>query len=373
MKKSLLILAAVFAISSITTYAQEAAVNTLGKGIVFTPEDNSYQLKLGLRFQTLYSGLYDLDTEDYTDELTTRRARLKLGGFVYSPKLTYKLQLGLVKDNIVLDAVAKYEFADDWEVWFGQTKLPGNRELLNSSQKLQFVDRSLVSSNFTLDRDIGVHLVNSSSMGNSVINTHVAIAKGEGAGAGSENLGGYDYSGRIEVLPFGDFTNKGGFFGADLEREETPKLMIAAAFDYNDGATKSRGQKGSYVFDNNNNLVENDLKAMFLDVFYKYKGFNFASEYATKSGDENIVGYGTGSGFVAQAGYLFDNNFETAVRFTTIDPNDVSSLSKNKQYTLGLSKYISGHNLKVQTDLSYTDFELSGNEILYRFQLEVAF
>ena len=363
----------IMALSTATIYAQTATVNTLGKGIVFTPEDKSYEMKLGARFQTRYSGIYDLDAEDYTNQMQIRRARLKLDGFVYSPKLSYKIQLSLASSNLVLDAVAKYAFAENWEVWFGQTKLPGNREMLNSSQKLQFVDRSLLNSSFTLDRDIGVHLLNTTAVGNGVINSHLAISTGEGRDVGSPNLGGNDYSGRFEYLPFGKFTNKGGFFGADLEREDSPKLMIGAAFDYNDGATQSRGQKGSFVLDINGDLVQNNLKTLFLDAFYKYKGFNFASEFATRSGEDNITGFGTGTGFVAQAGYLFDNDFETAVRFTTINPDDVSSLAESQQYTLGLSKYISGHNLKVQTDISYTDFANLSNEVLYRFQLEVAF
>ena len=86
-----------------------------------------------------------------------------------------------------------------------------------------------------------------------------------------------------------------------------------------------------------------------------------------------MTGFGTGSGFVAQAGYLFMNNVETAVRFTTINPDDVSSLSNVNEYTLGLSKYIVGHNLKVQTDLSYSDYDMASNDITYRFQIEVAF
>ncbi|MFN1834233.1 porin [Balneola sp. MJW-20] len=390
MNKSLLLLLAIFSISTANISAQEAKVNPYGKGIVFSPEDGSYEVKLGARFQTLYTGTYDLDTEEYSDQLLTRRARLKFDGFVYSPKIKYKIELALsnrdtrnsssaglpqnsATANIVLDAVAKYEFAENWEVWFGQTKLPGNRERVISSQKLQFVDRSLVNSRFNIDRDLGVHLLYSSNVGGGVINTHVALAMGEGRNITSGNEGGYDYSGRVEYLPFGKFTNKGDYFGSDLEREETPKLSVGVSFDYNDGATRSRGQLGGFVRDLNGDLVSNDLTSVFVDAMFKSNGFSFASEYAYKDGDNNVTGFGTGSGFVAQAGYLFMNNIEPALRFTTIDPDDVSSLAKRNEYTFGLSKYVVGHNLKIQTDVSYTDFDARSNEILYRFQVEVAF
>lgn len=59
--------------------AQNVEVKTLGKGIVFEPEDNSYSVKLGMRFQSLYLGDWNLEDDVYFDEALVRRARLKLG------------------------------------------------------------------------------------------------------------------------------------------------------------------------------------------------------------------------------------------------------------------------------------------------------
>ena len=58
----------------------------------------------------------------------------------------------------MLDAVVKYAFSKNQQIWFGQTKLPGNRERVISSMALQFVDRSNVNSKFNIDRDFGVQL-----------------------------------------------------------------------------------------------------------------------------------------------------------------------------------------------------------------------
>ena len=79
-----------------------------------------------------------------------RRARIKGSGNVFSPKVSYKFEYD-VANGYVLDAVLKWNFAGNWTVWFGQTKLPGNIERVFSSQKLQLVDRSLLNSRFTLD------------------------------------------------------------------------------------------------------------------------------------------------------------------------------------------------------------------------------
>ena len=45
--------------------------------------------------------------------------------------------------RLILDAVVKWGFAPGWELWAGQTKLPGNIERVISSANLQFVDQKL--------------------------------------------------------------------------------------------------------------------------------------------------------------------------------------------------------------------------------------
>jgi len=43
------------------------------------------------------------------------------------------------------------------------------------------------------------------------------------------------------------------------------------------------------------------------------------------------------------------------------------------QYTLGVSKYIVGHKLKVQSDISLLDVDGGSNELMFRMQLDVHF
>jgi len=390
-----LALRCVAAILFILPFASQAQLtkNTFGKGIKIKAEDESFEMKFSTRFQTLYVGELNLDTDEYSDQLLVRRARLKFDGYAFSPKLGYKIELGLSNRdtrnssgggipqnsgtaNIILDAVLKYKFAPGWELWFGQTKLPGNRERVISSQKLQFVDRSLVNSRFNIDRDIGFQLRHKDKIGNMVLREMVSISIGEGRDVTSKNEpGGYDYTGRIELLPFGEFTNKGDYFSSDLEREESPKLSIGATVDHNSNALRKGGQLGSFITDANGNQLTKDLTSLFLDLMFKYQGLSVASEFAVKDSNSRFNdGFGTGSGFVLQAGYLFKNNFEPALRFTTIEPdNFTSGLDAETEYTLGLSRYIVGHSLKVQTDFSYTDVDGPQDEFRYRFQVEMSF
>ena len=243
--KLLFLLPVVFVFSQ-NGVAQNVEVKTLGKGIVFEPEDNSYSVKLGMRFQSLYLGEWNLEDNVYSDQALVRRARLKLDGHIYSEKFTYKVQLGFSNrdtrnsssggilqnsgtSNIVLDGVIKYNPVSDFEIWFGQTVLPGNRERLISSQKVQFVDRSLLNSSFNLDRDVGIQVRNTSMFGEMVVRQMGAISIGEGRDITTKNPGGYSYTGRVEFLPFGNFSDKGDYTGPDLAKEEEIKLSIGIA------------------------------------------------------------------------------------------------------------------------------------------------
>ncbi len=361
------------------------------KGIQFVAADSSFSTKINARVQSLYVGEYDLDADKYSDGLQIRRARLKFEGFAVSPALEYKVELALSNSdisggtaensstaNIVLDAVAKWKFAPGFSLWFGQTKLPGNRERVVSSQKLQLVDRSLLNSRYNIDRDLGFQLHHEFEAGKVVFREIAAVSMGEGRNITTGNKGGYDYTGRVEVLPFGDFKSEGDYFGADLAREKAPKLSVGFTYDYNDRASRERGQTGHFL------SQQRDVKTWFADAMFKYQGFSAMAEYANKNTTGSPVlavdntgkvtqSFLTGSGFNVQAGYLFKNNFEVAGRFTSIDPEAVTQRASEKQYTLGISKYLAGHTVKVQSDVSLLEQRADLNQLMYRFQMEIGF
>src|SRR5690606_16221114 len=243
------------------------------------------------RFQTLYSGSLNTGDGSYDDALLIRRSRLKFTGFAYSPKLKYKIELGMSNrdigveplrqnnyaNNIIYDAVLVWDFYKNFELWLGQTKLPGNRERVISSQSLQFVDRSAVNAYFNLDRDIGVQLRHQFALNNIVFREILSVSMGEGRGVTVSNTGGYDYTLRGEILPFGEFTGDGDYFSSDLLREEEPKLSIGVTYDFNKGASREGGQLGNYLPENR------DLSTVFVDAIFKYQGHSMLMEYANKT------------------------------------------------------------------------------------------
>ena len=410
MKSLKLFVAISIATLSSAAFGQQTMTSTFGKGVYIMGEDSSFTMKFNARVQSLLSfeapaGEFNMD--GMTSNWLIRRSRLKFSGYAYSPKLKYKIELGLSNrdhggenihtnntSNLILDAFIRYNFYKNMEVWIGQTKLPGNRERVISSQKLQFVDRSLVNSKFNIDRDMGIQFRNKFNIGGIATRQAFAISQGEGRNRTNKKdpnpSNGFEYTGRIEILPLGEFTGKGDYFSSDLKREETPKISIGVTYDVNKSAARIGGNLGSYIEDSNDQVIDSalcDLNTILADVLFKYKGFSLLSEYANKTmtGDrvidvdgDFINNYYTGSGLTVQAGYLLENNLEPAFRWTSIEPELESGRDLIDMYTIGLSKYIKGHNLKVQTDFSFiteTDQVTleENNEVMFRFQVEMAF
>ncbi|HDZ04627.1 hypothetical protein LCGC14_0080340 [marine sediment metagenome] len=390
-----------FFLISIIGQSQESNAPTFGKGLFnLVGKDSTWTMNVGARMQILAISSWDATDgglQNPEQNFLIRRARLKFGGFAYSPKLQYKIELGLSNRDIsgasqftsnapryILDAVVKWNFYENFVLWFGQTKLPGNIERVISSANLMQVDRSLLNSRFNIDRDMGFQLRHHFNLSEKFLVREIfAVSQGEGRNITSGNIGGHQFTTRLEVLPFGEFLSKGEYKGSDQKREKTPKLMVAATFDSNQKAVKTRSNQGSYMF-TDSGFFETDINTLFIDVMFKYNGFSFMGEYAHRTADNpiaaNLDGSLTGDvvqigdGLNLQTGYLFKNNWEVSSRYTNIKlDEEITGRNPQDQYTLGLSKYIVGHKLKVQTDLSYLSEDGGQDRLMYRLQLDVHF
>jgi len=341
------------------------------KGIQYTGDDSTFYINFRFRMQSRLKytsiGGNDLGAEEF--EARVRRLRLRMNGYLYSPKLSYTIQLAFTRGdqdvddtglaNIVRDAVVFYNFTDNFYVSFGQSKLPGNRQRVNSSGELQFADRSLVNANFNIDRDFGIKAYYSPKIGSVPVYIKGAISTGEGRVANTTD-NGLAYTGRAEFLPFGEFTNGGDYFEGDLEREQTPKLSIGGGYSYNDRTTRSGGQTGAYLYS------PLTLKTSFIDAIFKYAGWAYQIEYMKRgvdnpvtANDDGDVEYAfKGEGLNQQLSYLLsdDDGYELAGRYTWIKPHtDISDFEQQTEVVeLGLTKYFRAHRLKLQFNATYT-------------------
>jgi phosphate-selective porin OprO/OprP len=278
--KSKLSLTTLFFLTFLFVNGQVIESPKFGKGLFnLVGQDSSWTMKIGARMQFLAISTWE-DNESPESNFLVRRSRLKFDGYALSPKLKYKIELGLSNRDIsgaskftsnapryILDAVIKWNFYENFELWFGQTKLPGNRERVISSANLQQVDRSLLNSRFNIDRDLGIQLRHHFKLSNNfVVKDIFSLAQGEGRNVTTGNLGGHQYTGRVELLPFGNFTSKGDYKGSDLKREETPKLAFGVGYDFNNNAVKTRSNQGSYMVIDTG-FYETNISTLFISLY----------------------------------------------------------------------------------------------------------
>ena len=311
---------------------------------------------------------------------------------LYPVGLVYSVQLGFTSYdteplpggdmNIVRDAIVYYVPNATWNIGFGQTKIKANRARINSSSALQFVDRSIVNSEFNLDRDFGFFGEYNMRHGEGFnLSAKGSVTLGEGRNWGSSPTGGLAYTGRLELYPLGRFKSKGDVIEGNYEFEERVKILLAGAYSYNHKASRLKGQRGAVMPGD----ATRNLGSYFVDFILEYRGFAFYTDFMGRSCSDPLFSPETGAfvyngqGLNVQTSYLFNKKWEIALRNSTLFPDsEVQPLAGYRnwnQTTLGITRYIIGHSLKVQADMSYNtrsrSIDPNYNRWEIRFQLEL--
>jgi hypothetical protein len=361
-------------------------------GVVFEHKPTNFKSKFRFRVQNRFS--YETEDSDNLKaeaaDFTVRRMRLRYEGNALDPRLLFKFQFSFTRGdmdfdrtnypNILRDAVVGWKLSDKTTLWYGQTKLPGNRQRVISSGAQQFVDRSLLNATFNIDRDLGAQLHHQFGEEKPVW-LKLAVSNGEGRATENKD-NGLAYTGRMEWLPLGAFKDEGDYFEGDLSRETTPKISIGGVYSINKKTTRNGGQIGRQFTTVG---LNKDIETWFADFLFKYMGYSFSSEYAKRTtadpffldGTKEVTVY-EGEAVNFQASYIMENNVEPSIRFTRLWAESGTLLGENnrRQYTAGLSKYFNHHKIKVQTDLTFDEQDnrlsnLYSNSWIYRAQLEI--
>lgn len=364
---------------------------TYGNGLGILEPDSMYELNIRFRMQNRIS--FDMAEGAVSEvEARVRRVRLRFDGFVFSPKIGYALQLAFAGEdigdftgsvpNILRDAVIYLRPTSKFVIFFGQTKLPGNRQRVVSSGDLQLVDRSLTNSIFNIDRDFGLQFHYSNYLvGNSVFALKGALTTGEGRNWLTSPGLNLAYTGRVELLPLGAFNKRGDFFEGDLSREPKPKISIGAVYSYNQQALRTSGQRGFQMTE------AKDITNIFFDFLLKYQGFALSAEYASRhtanpfsthaANPEQTVFVFAGRGYYLQSSYLLPSSFEFVARYDNVfaDQSLIGFVpAKSHLYTFGLNKYLRGHRLKFQMDATYVNnipFESAAENNFWQFRFQI--
>lgn len=351
------------------TELDDRASLSFKKGWGFVSHDSSVIMNMRFRVQSRFGFLTESsnDLSIASTEAKVRRIRLRFDGYVAHKKLSYLFQLGFSRDDldwdkcgfpsIVRDAMIFVPVNKNLFLGFGQGKLPTNRQQMTSSGQQQFIDRSIVNSLFSPERDFGLFMTYSNSIGNFnyIIKTTISAGDGRNYSVKDDN---FAYTARLELLPFGKFTNSGDYSEGDIEREENVKLSLSGGMSYNRGAMRTGGSKGDYL------ESSRDLVTAFADLLIKHKGWALSCEAMSRDTRQSCIAnladgspsyIYNGFGINNQLSYLFKSNVEVAGRMTYVKPaNELQSFEPAQyQYMLGVTKYLSGHPVKIQTNLMY--------------------
>lgn len=362
-------------------------------GLGITTPDSLFSINFRFRAQSRvgYVSASDKDMTPKEFDFRVRRLRMRIGGFIYTKRLTYNIQLSFSRadmdwdvsqvPNVLRDAMIAYEIPQGFTFAIGQGKLPGNRQRVISSGEQQFADRSIVNNVLTLDRDFGVFVNYENYFKNFYFIIKAAITSGEGRNIITSDKG-LAYTARLELLPLGEFTDRGDYFEGDLLHEQKPKLSVAGTVHYNHLARRTQGQLGTMLY------APRNLFSVHADAVLKYRGFALSSEYLYRSTDSALTVSTEGAkryvyvgqGINTQASYCFKKPmFEIALRHSLLIPDkQLRALENQKsEYAVCLSKYIMKHRLKVQTDFTYhreynyTKDTNEHNNFGWRFQVEL--
>ena len=301
-----------------------------------------------------------------------RRAKTELTGWVWRKSLTYELQLswagpepGASTQTPLEDLRLTWDVKGDGRVRLtgGQFKVPLGRQEMTSSTYLQFVDRDILSGEFTRGRDVGLMVDGLLARG------RLGYAAGVFNGNPASRLGNdneaFQYNARVVFQPFGAVRYSESDFesreprGTDAGR---PLLAVGLQLERNDlhGA-------GSRVNDYDTTIVAGD-------VVVKHAGLSLFGEYFGRNRKPETGPSFRSDGWHAQAGYfLLRDRLEAAVRHARFDASPAPA--DDVKETAGVVSYfLRRHALKVQGDLRRLENENRGttsHEL--RLQTQVVF
>jgi hypothetical protein len=358
---------------------------SFGKGATIRSSDDRFSLNVRGRIQA--RGTLTETPDDEKAPVTgfqVRRMRIVFQGNALGPELTYYIQLAFSNLDMesdlrspLRDAYFTWTIARDASLRVGQMKVPYGRQRVVSSSALQMVDRSIVTGEFNLDRDVGLHLFSKDLFGlGGRLGYSLALFGGDGRNRVAERFG-LLYSARVQVTPMGSFEDQ---VEADIKREAKPKLAIAASLAYNQNTNRPRS-----TFDAPYRGVHFDYLHVGADVLLKWRGLSVSGEYFYRRADKDqrralidevpTAQYSrSGWGAFGTVGQMVIDGLEVLVRYGYQKPLMGAEQGVPERHELGggLSYYFREHNLKVQTDYFYLPtggFERGNHEV--RLQAQV--
>jgi phosphate-selective porin OprO/OprP len=357
-------------------------------GFELKSKDGKFATQLQWRFQGRYTYPTRADEEgaaDFSDQTEStfelRRVRMKIGGHGYQPWIKYYFEVNLQSTSnsgsssgstSLLDWRISLERFQFLSLQVGQWKVDYNRERRDSSGNQQFVERSIVNSAFTIDRQVGAMLYGHLAPGTFFDSRYYAgVFTGSGRGEANDD---------DNMMYFGRF--QWNFLGRDLkwtqsdvEFHEQPTASVAFAAYTNIGkctrwSSSGCGTLGSlnsaglpYTPDAAASNGQFRVEGMMEEFALKWQGLSIQHEYHWKqvkddSFPEGAPGYKTNlMGSYSQIGYfphylipVVPKPLEVAFRYAFVDPNVSAKNDTLQEFTAAINWFFAGHKNKLTLD-----------------------
>ncbi|HUG54335.1 MAG TPA: porin [Vicinamibacteria bacterium] len=275
-----------------------------------------------------------------------RRAKTEFTGWFWRRELTYELQLswagpepGTSTTSPLEDFILNWDASRDrrFQVAVGQFKVPLGRQEMTSSNRLQFLDRDLLSGEFTRGRDIGIQLWG--LLAGDTVEYRAGVFNGNPASRLENDNDKYQFNARVTFQPFGEVR----YSESDFDSRDRPLVAVA-------GQVERNSQHGT------TNADDLDTRILGLDAVLKYRGLSLFAEYFARHRRPETSRAFDSDGFHAQAGYfLIRDRLEVAVRWAGYDPSDLIPGNDRSEKGAAVNYFLDRHNLKLQGDYRLLD------------------
>jgi phosphate-selective porin len=387
------------------------------KGFTLETRDGLWKTAIQWRFQGRYTYSQRTDADSFSDfnndkesTFELRRVRMKVGGHGYKPWIKYYFEMDWQPTRNSGDEDSKSGTRLlDWRIdlskfkWLqlrvGQWKINYNRERVDSSGKQQFVERSIVTNTFTVDRQMGAMVYGHLAPGTFLDSRYYAgVWNGSGRGEANDDAN-MMYMGRLQWNFLGRDLK---WQQSDIKYHEQPAGSAAFAAYTTIGKCTRWSSSGcgtlgfpnsaglSYTSDSAATDGQYRVQGMMEEFAFKWRGLSIQHEYHWKEVKddkipEGAAGYKTNlMGSYAQIGYfphylipVIPKPLEIAFRYAFVDPNVSAKNDKLSTYTTAINWFFAGHRNKLTIDGTW--FTLAQpvgkdlNEQQIRLQWDVSF
>ena len=351
------------------------------EGFFLKTKDDNFSLKFNAFFQFQFF-IEDFDDErnaepDVDVSFQIRRLRLYFTGNAFRPWLRYTIQLAADRGSRfeLRDAYIDLAYYERAKPRFGQFKVPFNREELTSDSAIQFVDRSIVNDEFTLERDIGAML--HGGLFDDILEYGVGIFNGTGRNVDKNEDSDLLYAARVTIMPFGRYLYSQMY----SENPEKPLLALGAAVAFIPGfnpvteGSSNRENLADAVLEINPDVTDADVFQFTADFAFKYLGFTAEAEYNLRHISPDIGDDTTGHGLRVQAGYfIIPWNLLLAFRYGIVDPDAERKDDIRQEFTPAMGFYFFEQRIRITADYSLLlERNQNGGDFKdHRFRLQTA-